>query len=270
MLENYLFKMLLTGDWHCGDKAGLTPPSQISNDKYSALQRQLWDWFAVQIPKYGPYDMTLFMGDMVEGQNNKNTIELYEPDTEEQAEIAAECASIIPCKRSSMYTVYGTPFHTAGTYSYENHFCDTLGIARPKTTQRINIDDLVRVNARHTVGRSGMPYGQGTPTFKEMVNELIDAVNKEDVVADFLARAHAHYSVSMKVGNRESVVVPAMKYPGSIYGRRLPESQYDMGFGVLYVYGKKSWVYVPVLVPFEISGRREWTKWEGICKPESQ
>jgi len=255
-------KILCTGDWHCGDVAGLTPPSQWKRSgPIFDLQKQLWDWFVSTLEAFGPFDMTLFTGDMVEGEGKKGTIELYETNTEVQAEIAVECAQVIKCDKKNMRTVYGTPFHTAGSYSYENHFCDTLGIQRPKTTRRINIADRVRVNLRHTVGRSNIPYGQGTPTYKEMVNEMISAIRQDDVSADITLRGHAHYSVDIKVGNKESVVVPCMKYPGSVFGRKLQESEYHMGIGVLYVYGFRDWLYRPVLLPLQLSNSREWEEW---------
>ena len=263
-----MIKVLIIGDTHCGDKAGLTPPSRIASGPQSRLQKALWDWFAREVPGHGPYDMTIFTGDMTEGQNTKNTIELYETDTEVQAELAAECMGVIDCPRDSMYTVYGTPFHTAGSYSFENHFTDCMGISRPKTIQRINIGGLVRVNVKHTVGRSSIPYGQGTPTYKEMVNELINAEMHDDESADIVIRGHAHYSIGMRVRDREAIVIPCMKYPAGIFGRKMPEGQYDMGFGVLEVYGKKDWKYTPIHLPLALSSRREWTEWKQ--KPASK
>jgi hypothetical protein len=161
-----------------------------------------------------------------------------------------------------MFTVYGTPFHSAGTYSFENHFTDSMGIARPKTVHRINVNDMVRINLKHTVGRSSIPYGQGTPTYKEMVNELINAEMQDDASADIIIRGHAHYSIQMTVRDRQAIVAPCLKYPSSVFGRKLQEGLYDMGFGVLYVYGKKDWRYVPVHIPLKISSKREWTEWK--------
>jgi len=257
-----LYRVLLTGDWHCGDKAGLTPPSQWkAAGKVAKLSKQLWEWYEATIKEYGPYDMAFFMGDMVEGVNSKNTIELYETDTEKQAEIAAECASIIPCKKENMRSVKGTPFHTAGTSDYENHFADALGIPRPKSTQRINVKDLVRVNLRHTAGRSGIPYGQGTPTLKELINEMLSAIRQGDAPADIVIRGHTHISISVRLESRESISVPCLKYPDSVFGRKLQESQYDMGIGILDIYGKQDWVYRPILIPLKVSQPREWENW---------
>lgn len=256
-------KIFIGGDIHCGDKAGLTPPNRIApKSPYSSLQRQLWDWFETNVKAQGHFDMAIFTGDMTEGSNNKNTIELYETDTDAQAEIAAECMSIIDCPHDSIYTVYGTPFHTAGTYSHENHFTDTMGISRPKTVQRIDVGGLVRINVKHTVGRSSIPYGQGAPTYKEMVNEIINAEMQDDKSADIIIRGHAHYSVQMIVRDRHAIVAPCLKYPGSVFGRKLPEAQYDMGFGILEVFGYKNWKYTPIHLPLNISSKREWTEWK--------
>ena len=251
-----MVKILLAGDTHCGDKAGLTPPGLCMTE----AQKALWAWWESFHAEHS-FDMAIFTGDMVEGQNNKNTIELYETDTEKQAEIAAECMGIINCTRAAMFTVYGTPFHTAGTYSFENHFTDSLGITRPKTVQRIDVGGLIRLNVKHTVGRSSIPYGQGTPTYKEMVNELLNAELADDDAADIVIRGHAHYSVGMRVRDRAAIVVPCLKYPGSIFGRKLPEGQYDMGVGILEVYRKKDWRYIPVHIPVQVSQKREWTVW---------
>jgi len=257
-----IFRILLTGDWHCGDKAGLTPPSQWKAcGKHRVLAEKLWKWFESTITEYGPYDMAIFTADMVEGVNSKNTIELYTADTEEQAEIAAECAEIIPCKKENMRCVKGTPFHTAGTCDFENHFCDTLGIDRPKSTLRINIKDLVRLNVRHTAGRSSIPYGQGTPTLKELINEMISAVRQGDTPADIVIRGHTHLSLSVRLESHESISVPCLKYPDSVFGRKLQEGQYDMGIGILDIYGEKDWVYRPILIPLQVATPREWENW---------
>jgi hypothetical protein len=254
-----MVKILLIGDTHCGDKAGLTPPGLCVTE----AQKALWLWWESfnAVHNSTPFDMVIFTGDMVEGQNNKNTIELYETDTEKQAEIAAECMGSIKCHKSAMFTVYGTPFHTSGTYSFENHFTDTLGIARPLTVHRIDVGGMVRLNVKHTVGRSSIPYGQGTPTYKEMVNEILNAELSDDDAADIVIRGHAHYSVGMRVRDRAAIVVPCLKYPGSVFGRKLPEGQYDMGVGILEVYGKKDWRYIPVHIPVHVSSKREWIRW---------
>ena len=51
-----------------------------------------------------------------------------------------------------------------------------MGIAKPETVQRIDVGGMVRINAKHTVGRSSNSIRvKGTPTYKEMVNEIINA-----------------------------------------------------------------------------------------------
>lgn len=252
---------MLFGDTHCGDNAGLTPESRIApGTAYTAAQLALWRWWKKEVNAFGQFDAAIHLGDAVEGANSKNTIELYCANTDEQGVIAAECCAVIPCKRENFYAVYGTPFHTAGTYSYEDNFAAELGIAKPKTVQRLNIGGLVRINAKHTVSRSSIPYGQGTPTYKEMVNEILNAALQEDASADICVRGHAHYSVGMRVRDHESIVVPCLKYPGSVFGRKLPEAQYDMGFGVLEIYGKGDWRYIPVHFPIRLTNSREWTE----------
>ena len=254
-----LYRILLTGDWHCGDKAGLTPQSHWkAAGKYRKLAEKLWNWFETTVKENGPYDFTIFTGDMTEGANSKNTIELFECDTEEQALIAVECAKVIPCKPENMRCVYGTPFHTAGTYSYENIFAKELGMPKPRTIQRLTVKNLVRLNVKHTAGRSGIPYGQGTPTLKELINEMLAAMRQGDTPADIVIRGHTHISISVRLENKESIGVPCLKYPDSIFGRKLQESQYDMGIGILDIYGDKDWVYRPILIPLKISQPREW------------
>ena len=255
-----MIKILLTGDWHCGDKAGLTPPSHVHGD-HGELQAQLWNWFTRVISENGPYDMVLFTGDMVEGQNGKNTIELFEPDTYKQAEIAAECASVIDCKPESMYCVYGTPFHTAGTYSFEKVFTELIGIDKPETIQRIKIGDMLNLNVRHTVGRSSIPYGSGTPALKELTFEMLNAELQDDDSADVCIRGHVHMSSYHQIRDKAVITVPCLKYPKGIYGRGLIEGYYDMGIGVLEVYGKKDYRYRPIHIPLVNSSKREWKEW---------
>ena len=254
-----MIKILVTGDWHCGDKAGLTPPDSIHGD-HGELQRQLWDWYYTLV-KDEPFDMTLFTGDMVEGQNNKNTISLYEPDTYKQAQLAAECASVIKCKPENMFCVYGTPFHTAGTYSFEKVFTDLMGMEKPETIQRIKVGDLLNINVRHTVGRSSIPYGSGTPALKEMTFEMLHAEMQDSECADICIRGHVHMSTYHQIRDSAVITAPCLKYPKGIYGRGLIEGFYDMGIGILYVYGKKDYRYRPIHIPLNVSSKREWKEW---------
>jgi len=98
-------------DPHCGHKSGLTTPQhRMIPDKRASRQAKkayeqrimLWDWFANQVKKCGPFDVGLWNGDLIDGKGEKSggTEELT-TDRKEQAEWAAEIIKFVEPRRTT-------------------------------------------------------------------------------------------------------------------------------------------------------------------------
>lgn len=252
-------KILVFNDLHCGSELGLTPPSCFRED-LRFQQEPLFEFWKFILGKHGPFDAAIGNGDLVDGEGKKDTTNQLTTNTEKQAIMAAELIEMIPVPRDKIALTYGTPFHTAGTYSYENTVADKLGIPNPADTLFLEIDG-VRIRARHVMGRSSIPYGQGTPALKELVREGIEALLEDDERADIVLGAHVHYAFDATLSALGTVaVVPCLQMPGSVFGRRMASSYYDVGVGIIETdHGR--FRYEPIRMDLKIVRKRSWQKW---------
>lgn len=252
-------KILVFNDLHCGSKVGLTPPSLFRKD-LAFQQEPLFDFWQYVLKKYGPFDAAIGNGDLVDGEGKKDTIGQLTTDTEEQAIMSAELIKMIPVDREKIALTYGTPFHTAGTYSYENTVSRDLGIPDPVDTLLLKVDG-VKIRARHQMGRSNIPYGQGTPALKELVREGLEALLEGDERADIVLGAHVHYAFDATLSNLGTVaVVPCMQMPGSVFGRKMASQYYDVGIGIIETdHGR--FRYEPIRMDLKIVRKRSWVEW---------
>ncbi|MFA5376849.1 MAG: hypothetical protein WC455_13955 [Dehalococcoidia bacterium] len=250
-----MIRGLIWGDGHTGAKAGITPPRRW-NDDFRKTQELLWTETRRMIRTLGPLDFDIYVGDGVDGDGKRDSIGLLETDTKVQAELAAEVLSIPKIPRGCRYYEYGTPYHTVGSYSYEEPIAEKIG-ADIADGHLLRIGG-VRINARHPVGRSDIPYGQGTPTYKEAVRDQLEAILSGTESADLILRGHAHYSTRMDIGYKTAIIVPCLEWPETVFGRKCKAIYYHMGIGELIIRRPDDWEYRPHLLPFKIVRRREW------------
>jgi hypothetical protein len=246
---------LIWGDGHTGAKAGITPPRRWDDDlrKFQAL---LWNEARRLIKALGKLDFDIYLGDGVDGMGKKDSIGLLETDTLKQADMAVEVLEIPAVPHGNRFYEYGTPYHTVGSYSFEDPIAEAIG-ADIADGHLLRIGG-VRINSRHTQGRSDYPYGQGTPLYKEAVRDQLDAILSETKAADLILRGHNHYSASMTVGYRTATAVPCLEWPESIFGRKCKAAYYHMGIGELVIRRPDDWEYRPHLLEVKIVRKREW------------
>lgn len=235
---------------HCGSKVGLTPPEY--QGKAKPILRPFWEWYITTVKKIGPVDIHVHNGDAVDGEGKKETIGHITTDVEEQADMAAECIEEI--KAAKRYLTYGTPFHTAGTMSYENMVARRLGA---EISDVIKLDILGhKFNFRHVVGRSDIAYGQGTPLFKEAIRDLIDSVENDHEEADYIVRGHAHYYWFTGSFLKTAMILPALQLPGSILGRKMKAMYYHVGMVVFDIGKTVTWEAFKM--PLKITNKQEY------------
>jgi hypothetical protein len=252
-------KILVSSDLHCGHALGLTPPDWHTR-KTRAFALPLWTYWTEAARELGRVDIHVLNGDLTDGEGKKETIGLITTDIEEQAAMAAECARVF--KADHRYVLYGTPFHTVSTLSHENLVASDLGCDIYETL-RLKVRG-VRMNVRHVVGRSDIPYGQLTQIFKEVVREeLLSLVERYDA-ADVIARSHVHYDFEVRHRNKRAFTTPCMQLPnpdkdGHIFARKLLTQYYDVGAGTLITISKDGEVRTrPLLMDLRLAIRREY------------
>lgn len=250
-------KILFLSDLHCGSLLGLTPPFYMT-EKTKEVSQPLWDGFISIIREVGPVDILVINGDAVNGEGKKETIGHITTDTKEQAEIAAECISCVKAK--DIFMTYGTPFHTVGSYSYEEIVAEKVA-AEIKDTLLLDVHG-VKMNIRHVSGRSDIPYGQGTPLLKEMIRDLVRSMQEEREPADWTIRGHIHYWIKVEMVGRLAAQLPCLQIPQSVFSRKLRTMYYTLGaaIGKIPPNGRSTLELLDISLKFVYN--KEYIKWD--------
>ena len=253
---------LLIADLHSGHRFGLTPPAWWSPE-FEAFQRPLWEGFQ-DLVKQAPWpiDGVIVDGDAVDGPGHKDNTEHLTTNVKEQGDIAIECLEWID---SPVFLfAYGTPYHTVGSFSYEEyiaqHFADRGKDGRIADTLKILVNDR-HINVRHIVGRSDTAYGQATQAFKEVIRDQARAELYDDRVSDLLVRAHVHYEFKVGRDGHHVQVLPCLKLPLEILGRKLRTWYYDVGITWLTVQADGRIFTDPVKLQLKVLLPRDQQEW---------
>ena len=251
-------RILVEGDYHCGHVLGLTPPDWWSkqNRRFASA---MWNWREKMLAEVGPVDVHVLNGDLTDGEGRKGTIGLIVTDIAMQAEMAAMAAKRVNAKER--FLTYGTPFHTVSTLSHEQLVADELD-APITDTLRLKAGGL-RFNFRHVVGRSDVPYGQGTQLFKEAVRDALQSLIHKTADADVFVRSHVHYFWHEESATKHALICPAWELPmcdedgNNVYPRTLRTMYYDVGALVLDVEGGELTVRKQIM-PLRYVAKREY------------
>jgi hypothetical protein len=245
-------KFIFFADTHCGNLLGLTPPEWM-NAQTEITQRPLWEWWESKIMAIGPVDFAVLAGDAVDGEGKKENIGHITTNTKEQANIAAACYNVVQAKKK--FLCYGTPYHTTGTYSYEEVVADLVG-GEIQDTLLLDVEGI-KFNIRHVASRSNTPYGQGTLLYREAVRDLINCLLEEREEADYIIRAHAHLYWRDENSRTTAILLPGLQIPDGIYGRSQKPFYYDIGF----LYGEikdRQVTLEPYIMPLKIVKKAEY------------
>ena len=178
-------KGVIISDLHCGSLVGLTPPNRIQPE-VEKTQLPLWAWYKNEIEKLGAVDFVVGNGDLVDGEGKKDTIGHVTTNTKKQREMAIECLEKIDAKK--YYFTYGTPFHATGSEDYEESIAEHFN-TEIKDMLYLEIEGHL-CRFRHHAGRSDIPYGQGTQLYKEVIRDMLQAIEEETEAAKFLFSSH--------------------------------------------------------------------------------
>ncbi len=255
-----MIRILAEGDGHSAEILGLAHPDHWPKRK-RRLAQIVWDWRCARLKEIGRVDVYVNGGDSIEGPGRKETLGLLTTDLEEQAQMAAEGIAVV--KADYRYFTYGTPFHVAALMKAENLVASAFG-AKPRETHRLGPFHGVRIMDRHVLGRSDIPYGQGTQLFKEWVRDQLQAVMEEYQAADLHIRHHVHYYFEVRNARGRAVSCPCWKLPtppegwGSPYPWTLRTQYYDVGFLLIEI-DRRGEIYVrPQIMPMKFAIPREY------------
>jgi len=255
-----MIRILSEGDYHSGEILGLAHPENWPSRRRRHAQT-MWNWRAERLKEIGRVDIHILGGDLIEGPGRKETLGLLTTDIEEQAQWAQEAVAQV--KADHRYFTYGTPLHVANYLKGENLVASAFG-SRPQVTWRIGPLHGVRLMDRHALGRSDIPYGQGTPIWKEWVREQLQAVMEDYRAADVHLRHHVHYFFEVRNARGRAIACPCWKLPvpaegwGSPYPWTLRTQYYDVGFLLIEI-DRSGELYVrPQIMPLKITIPREY------------
>jgi hypothetical protein len=227
-----MISILLEGDFHCGNLLGLGHPDHWPKDKQKAAVA-LWDARSAVLKQIGKVDIHILGGDLVDGPGKKETVGLLTTDVNEQCDWAEE--AIREVKADHRYFVYGTPYHVVtGGGRAEDAIAKSFGV-KPRETWRIGPLHGVHLMDRHVVGRSDIPYGQGTQLWKEWVRDQLHAAVDEHTPAHIHIRHHVHYFFEVRNAYGRVISCPTWELPlidgygGSPYPWTLRTMYYDVG-----------------------------------------
>ena len=126
--------------------------------------------------------------------------------------------------------VYGTPYHVNGESGedWENV------LASRAEFQKIGSHEWPEVNGyvfdiKHKIGSSSIPHGRSTSIEKDMLWNLIWAVNEMQPRARMLLRGHVHYHQFTGNVRKTGMTLPPLQAMGTKYGGRQCSGLVDWG-----------------------------------------
>lgn len=235
-------RVMIMGDTHCGSTSGLTPPSYDSEpaDKTSSdfqlyeLRRWHWDEFSSSIARFGPFDVCIANGDLIDGtQRKSNGLDLIVQDRIAQADMAQAILHKVNAARYAF--TLGTPYHTGDVEDFEQLVANEFGCEAKKAV-------IVKVNGV-TIQATHHAQGSQNPGTRQNRLGVEGAVIRKRYYEgrgekiDLFFRSHAHYTGSYRDGGLEGWRVPSLQLVNtSKYGRSFG-MDLDYGFLVADVYG---------------------------------
>lgn len=256
-------KILFFADSHCGNDAGLALPTRdYLSPNTGEIQEEFWKWFDEAITTRGPFDGSFIMGDVVDGEGKKGTLDTYLTNIQRQADCAAEILEYLKIPPDKMWMVRGTPFHTNSVLEYEDLVANRLGCSI-QNVQKREIEGW-KVHTKHVSGRSDTPYGQATPLLKELDRLEGEAFRESKDAPDVIARAHVHYDCLARKHNRQVFDCPCLELPlDGANSRRYSSQEYDVGITIGYFERGRLPLFESVIMPIRLvkDGGYECVNW---------
>jgi predicted MPP superfamily phosphohydrolase len=230
-------RIVAVADFHSGHRAGLTPPAwelrseRGKRQKFARIRTECWTVYAKWAKEHARPDLLVVNGDAIDGDNDRSGgTELIVRDRDEQVEMAEECIKLWKPKRVCI--IRGTAYHGGEDEDWEDVLAQRFG-GGAHDHEWFDVNGVV-LDFKHHVGGSQVPHTRLTAISREQVwNELWHEAEYAPR-ADFLLRAHVHYSTGgfFWRGRRQvwAITLPALQGMGSKYGARRMTGLVDFGF----------------------------------------
>jgi len=228
-------RIVAMSDFHCGHRAGLTPPNwqyagesgPAAHRKFSKFQKGMWDFYSQTLDELQPVDCLFFLGVAIDGPGLRTGgTELITRDRNDQVEMATACISETKAKK--IYMFYGTAYHAGTEEDWEDLIARNVGA-------EIAGHDWITVgkttfDLKHHIGGSAIPHGRYTAIAREALWNLVWASDKRQPDADVIIRAHVHYHVYVGDAHKKGIILPGLQGYGSKFGVRRCSGTVDIGF----------------------------------------
>jgi len=240
-------RIIAVSDMHCGSRAGLTPPNYWGNPKnefdkkWVAMQREQWNWYVKTINELKPFDVAIFMGDLVDGKATKsNGRDVIRKERREQVTMAIDCINELKCPNKTF--VNGTRYHTEDDWEWDiaEHYRVEGDRVKQGAHEWVEIEckkgDNVIFDCKHHIGSSQIPHGRATAIMRDGLWNQIWADIDMQPRGQFLLRGHAHFFLAVKQYGVWHLRVPALQGMGSEFGGERCSGTVDYGLIYFDVY----------------------------------
>lgn len=249
-------RILLISDLHCGHVVGLTPPgwqmqpvvgaSATKRDKFINVQQECWEWYMSSLKKYGPFDVVIVNGDLIDGSGwRSGGTEQSVIDRLHQCEMAEYCIRQTMGKNTKVYITIGTAYHTGEAEDFETVVANGIGANKIGSHEWIDIEGVV-FDVKHHVGSSSVPHGRHTAIARERLWNVLWAERGLQPKAHVTIRSHVHYYDFCGGVDWIGMTTPALQGYGTKYGARRCSGLVDFGF-VVFECNKKSYTWQPII-----------------------
>lgn len=267
MAKRDFSRVLICSDFHCGHRAGLTPPKfqvvhgEGAGKHYTEVRETLWNWFATELDKFRPFDYILVLGDTIDGKGTKNGgIELITTDRCTQTDMAATVIQFVGAKYGA--SVHGSGYHAGQDDDWESEVATKAGIALVESQGYYRIpdkEDGLVIYARHVISGGNNPNTQHAALDKEFARiaqwtEVGYLTEKPGLYV--YGHRHECLEAADHLRKVRGIIIPALCGLGSNYGERqcssLPKAT---GFVMVDVKNADDYVVTPVIAPTELQQR---------------
>ncbi len=219
-------RILALADFHCGHRAGLTPPAwQWPTDKgateyyqrWGTVQRDVWKWYAQTLRDIGKVDICVFAGDAVDGLGSRSGgAEQITLDMQKQVDMAIKC--LRQAQAASYRMVYGTAYHTGDATDFEAMVADALS-AEIQGHDFFNVNGCI-FDVKHHIGNTTVMHGTANIGKQKQANDEWYLEHELQPKSNVLIRAHVHKYRAIDESELVGMTLPALQGFGSKYGVR--------------------------------------------------
>jgi hypothetical protein len=231
--------ILVLSDFHCGHKAGLTPPGWLPEEPvlrnlaWVKASQAVWAWYQEETSKRGPYDIVIVNGDLIDGKGKRSGgSEQITCDLDEQADMAVDIIRRIPkTKKCRILMTRGTPYHSSEEgEDWEDVIAQRVD-AEIGDHLWVDIEGVIFDLKHQPAGSSAIPHGRHTGIARDRLwNVLWHTEKKHEPKSNILIRSHVHYHAYSGGPNWLGIVTPALQTLGTKYGARRCVGIVDYGF----------------------------------------